>query len=199
VLPARSSELTDETQSWYPDGRSFLVRSRTAQGRRILRRVVPGPDSAAVTEVVHEAYDVDDGDVSPDGTRLAYISEESGEQRIVVAALRPDGRAGDAVPVSRVAGTHPRWADGSTLLWSSPDLQVMGATVSPSLDVSAPQKRFDLSALVNDAHDFVPLPDGSLLVTRKADGEGEIRQFDVVLNYRAELERALRKASGGGR
>ena len=68
-----------------------------------------------------------------------------------------------------------------------------------ALDVSAPQKRFDLSALVNDAHDFLPLADGSLLVTRKADGEGEIRQFDVVLNYRAELERTLRKAAGGGR
>ncbi len=179
---------------WYPDGRSVLANPQTEQGRRILLRVTPGADTATTAEVVRESYDVGPGSISPDGSRIAYLSQENGEDYVVVAALRSDGRAGDPVPVSRAAGVHPQWADNTTLLWGTTDLAVMGATVSLSLVASEPTKRFDLSPWVLGAADFEPLPDGSLLITRKADGENEVRQFDIVLNYRTEVERALKRA-----
>lgn len=73
----------------------------------------------------------------------------------------------------------------------------MTARVSPALDVSVPEKRLDLSPWVADREDFTALPGGDLLVTRKGDGEGEIRRFDIVLNYGPELERQMLRAREG--
>jgi dipeptidyl aminopeptidase/acylaminoacyl peptidase len=199
VLPAHSLAEGEESPEWYPDGRSILVRSRIPQGRRILRRVTLAGDSVTVTDVVRESYDVDNGAISPDGTRIAYSSDESGQTRVVVAPLRADGRAGDAVPVSHAQGDFVRWADNTTLLWGTRERTVMAARVSPALEVGAPEKRFDLAPWVIEGGDFTPMPDGSLLITRKADGEQEIRQFDLVLGFGSELERTLRKAQGAGR
>jgi hypothetical protein len=199
LLAARSLNSGDDSPVWYPDGRSILVRSRTEQGRRILRRVMLAGDSVAVSDVVSESFDVHSGAISPDGTRIAYLSTEGGEARPVVARLRPDGRAGDAVPVSQVPGERARWADNATILWGTRERVVMAARVSAGCEVSAVEKRFDLASLVNEPGDFEVLADGSLLITRKADGEGEIRQFDVVLGFGSELERTLRKAQGAGR
>ena len=198
VLAARSLTEMDEVRGWYPDGRSLLVDS--FDGRRArLRRVTLSGDSAVTSDVVNEAFNTTDGAISPDGRRIAYQSYESGEGGVVVAALRPDGSAGPAVPVSRGPGRHPQWADDGTLLWATPAKAVMASRLSPLLEASAPEQRADLSAVVPTPESFAPLPGGALLVTRRADGEGEIRRFDVVLGFGPELKRALARATRGGR
>jgi hypothetical protein len=199
LLAARSLRARERNPEWYPDGRSVLVTSYDLRGRATLRRVTIGADTVTVSDVVRESFDVLRGAISPDGGRIAYLSTESGTARVVVAALRPDGTAGAAVPVSQAEGAHPAWSDASTVIWGTPEKVVMAATVSASLEVSAPGKRFDLAALVAGSADYDLLPDGSLLVVRKAEGEGEIGQLDVVLNYRTELERVLKQALAGGR
>ncbi|MCC6650970.1 MAG: serine/threonine-protein kinase [Candidatus Eisenbacteria bacterium] len=199
VVRARSLAEGNEPNGWYPDGRSILVTC-IEKGHSSLRRVTLSDESAVVTDVVLEKFDVYDGRVSPDGAHIAYVSNESGEQEVVVARLGADGRAGPAVPVSRGFGTHPRWADGgATLLWGTRGKQVMAVSVSANLDLSAPVRRADLSELVNQSADWAVMSDGSLLVTRKADGEGEIRRYDILFRFDRELKSLLAKATAGAR
>jgi serine/threonine-protein kinase len=193
LLAARSIDDTDWPQSWYPDGRSILVETQD-HGRQSLRRLTLVGDTARVDVVLLADYDVGAGALSPDGRRLAYVSSETGEQQVMVAPIGSDGRAGDAIPVSRGEGWHPQWTDGgATLLWATRSSVVMSARISPSLEVAPPLKRVALADDVNNPDDFTALPNGDLLIVRKAEGEDEIRQFDLVLNFDAEVERVLAK------
>ena len=40
------------------------------------------------------SYQVTEGKLSPDGQRLAYVSNENGDPEVYAARLMPDGRAG---------------------------------------------------------------------------------------------------------
>ncbi|MCC6350325.1 MAG: serine/threonine-protein kinase [Candidatus Eisenbacteria bacterium] len=196
-LPARSLESSDQVECWFPDGRSVLVRSYDGRHGWLRRASFVG-DSVVLADVIREPFNTWSGVISPDGRRIAYLSDEGGQPEVFVALLQPGGRAGAAVPVSRDYGVRPQWIEGgNALLWATRSSVIMTARVSPALDVSVPEKRLDLSPWVADREDFTALPGGDLLVTRKGDGEGEIRRFDIVLNYGPELERQMLRAREG--
>jgi hypothetical protein len=197
LLSARPAPDGDFALDWYPDGRSILVMS-TNDGRRSLKRVAMEGDSVTVHDVLTGmGYQVVDGKLSPDGQRLAYQSNENGDPEIFVARLMADGRAGPGVSVSRGYGQTPNWLDGATILWTTRKRVVMASKVSPSLEVSAPVQRADLSPLVSGEPGYVVLPGGDLLVTQKGDLEGEVRHFEIALGFDRELKRLIQKATGG--
>jgi len=197
LVAARSLSEIDEAHGWYPDGRSILVESFDKRFSSV-RRVTLAGDTVTVHDVVREPFNTASPSLSPDGRRIAYVSDEGGEPEVVVAALGPDGRAGPPVRVSRGYGARPQWTDGgATLLWATRAKLVFGASVTAALDVGAAEQRFDLSELVAELDEYTALPGGGLLVTRKADGEGEIRRFDLVLGYAPELKRAMERATRG--
>ncbi len=196
VLASRGLSDTDELLGWYPDGRALLV-GRYEDRRASLRRLPLSGEPAAPSDVAKEAFNVYDGAISPDGRMIAYLSDEHGGAEVVVAALRPDGTAGPPAPVSRGFGTRPIWADAGTLLWANRAKAVMASRVSPALEVADAVKRFDLAPWMSGADRFTVLPDGSLLVLRRSEGEGEVRRFDLVLGYARELKAAMAKAGAG--
>jgi len=196
VLAARGLSDMDEVLGWYPDGRALLVNSHDER-RSVLRRVTAAGGPEPPADVVREGHNVMAGALSPDGRRIAYESYESGDPEVVVSPLGADGRAGPAVPVSRGYGIRPQWADDGTLLWATRARAVMATRVSPALEVSAPEKRFDLAPWAAFPGAYTALPGGGLLVVRKAGDEGEIRRFDLVTGYASELKRAMAKAGTG--
>lgn len=205
LAPARALRRTGKLSSfetpldWFPDGRSLLVATTEDYHRRLTRFTLAG-DGVVRTDVLNARYDVGTAALAPDGRRLAYESYEGSEPEVMVAMLGPDGRAGPGVSASHGYGVNPRWtAGGRTLLWGTRGRAVMAAAVSPALEVAEPARRADLSELVSAADEWSALPDGRLLVTRKADGEGEIRRFDLLLDYGADLKRALKRAGAAGR
>lgn len=197
VLGARPAPDGEFVVDWYADGRSILVVS-TNDGRRSLKRVTLEGDSATVHDVLTGvSYQVMDGKLSPDGQRIAYLSYENGDPEVFVARLMADGRAGPGVSVSRGYGQSPNWLDGATVLWTTRKRVVMASQVSSSLEVSAPEKRADISSLVSGETGFAVLPGGDLLVTQKGEGEGEIRHFELALGFDRELKRLIAKATSG--
>jgi serine/threonine-protein kinase len=197
LLASGSLSESDRPCAWYPDGRALLVR-RYEKGRSYLRRVTLAAETVAVSDVVREAFDVDEGAISPDGRRLAYVSYEGSDAEVVVTTLGADGRAGQPVRVSRGYGEHPHWIrGGAALVWSTRARVLMTATVSPSLEVSAATKHLDLSAWIASGDAFTVLPDGSVAGIARAEGEGEMRHFDLVLGYGPELKRAMERATRG--
>lgn len=73
------------------------------------------------------------------------------------------------------------------------------ARVSPALEISPPEKRVNLSAYVSDPRNYVPLPGADLLIVQKAEGEEEIRQYNLVLDFDGQLKTALAKSLRGAR
>jgi hypothetical protein len=69
-----------------------------------------------------------DGQFSPDGTWVAFLSNESGRNEIFI---RPFPGPGDKLQVSVDGGVQPRWrADGKELFFLAPDNRLMVVPVS---------------------------------------------------------------------
>ena len=90
-----------------------------------------GASRAAVSSRFNES----DGRWSPDGRRLAYVSDEFGQPDVFVQPWPAGGR----VRVSNAGGSHPRWGrDGLTLFFlRGTEIVRVALTVDP-LSVSAP-------------------------------------------------------------
>jgi serine/threonine-protein kinase len=198
VLAARGLNDMDALAGWYPDGQALLVTTQNSRSAA-LRRVALAGGPESVSDVVREAHSVMEGALSPDGRRIAYESYESGDPEVVVALLGPDGRAGPPAPVSRGYGIRPQWADDGVLLWATRTKAVMAARVSPALEVSAPEKRFDLAPWAAFSGAYASLPGGGLLVVRKAEGEDEVRRFDLVTGFAPGVKRAMERAARDAR
>jgi DNA-binding winged helix-turn-helix (wHTH) protein/Tol biopolymer transport system component len=91
------------------------------------------PDGAPL--ITHEGDQVQP-QLSPDGQRLAYVSNETGRNEVFVASFRYDSSTGkvsvgDIVPVSDGGGFAPRWrGDGKELFYLKLDGSVMAVAVS---------------------------------------------------------------------
>jgi len=117
------------------------------------------------------------GTVSPDGRRLAYSSDETGQWEVYVATFP---KAGERWRVSAAGGHQPRWhPDGSELFYIAPDRRLMSARVragSSSFQWDAPRPLFQ-TAIVDlgpfrGCSGFAVAPDGQrfLILTRRPQG-----------------------------
>jgi serine/threonine-protein kinase len=116
--------------------------------------------------------------LSPDGRRLAYVSDESGNVEVYLRWF--DGRPG-RTQVSPRGGREPRWArDGRTLYYRDGVSMLAVATapgddLAPARPVALFPDRFRVNTRVAD---YDPLPDGSLLMLEpEAEGIPEIQVF----------------------
>ena len=74
--------------------------------------------------------DQEQGQLSPDGVWVAYVSNENGPRDVFVAPIVHDPatgfiRAGHGVPVSKNGGTSPRWSGRNELFYLATDGTVM--------------------------------------------------------------------------
>jgi len=89
--------------------------------------------------------------VSPDGRWLAYVSDQSGDLEVYV---RPLGRDGELVQVSRGGGTEPLWGrDGRELFYrgvmeGQPELIAAGVQTTPSFTVTTRRPLFPVTDIV---------------------------------------------------
>jgi Tol biopolymer transport system component len=87
------------------------------------RNLETGADRALVEAPGNQMF----GTISPDGRRLAYSSDASGDWEVYVASL---ASAGERWRVSTAGGHQPRWSpDGSELYYIAPDRRLMAVRV----------------------------------------------------------------------
>jgi dipeptidyl aminopeptidase/acylaminoacyl peptidase len=117
------------------------------------------------------------GAVSPDGRRLAYSSDETGEWEVYVATFP---KADERWRVSSAGGHQPQWSpDGSELFYLAPDRRLMAVRVgsrSTGFQWDAPRPLFQ-TAIVDlgtfrGCSGFAVAPDGQrfLILTRRPQG-----------------------------
>ena len=121
--------------------------------------------------------------ISPDGTLLAYSSNETGRHEVYV---RPYPGPGARVRVTQRGGVEPMWStDGRELYYRSPT-HVSAATFrrTPELAVASTRELFRDSFSRNSLRAWDVLPDGRFVMVSGGESRSDVQ---VVVNWDQRL------------
>jgi Tol biopolymer transport system component len=137
------------------------------------------------------------GQISPDGRWVAYVSNEGGVNDVYV---RPRLWGSGRWPISTTGGSQPQWApDGHELYYVAADGRLMAVRVSATdsaFGIQAPEPLFPLRVPVDltvlrpaSIHQYAPLPGGQRFVINRVTPRVEPNPFTLVVNWRSLLAR----------
>ena len=200
IFKTGSQEVGVLPTGWAPDGSGVLV-GRFSNGQGDILFVPAAAGGAPAKPRVLRATPFDEGGArfSPDARLMAFASNESGKYEVYVASYGADGTLGPPLMVSSGGGERPRWAgDGRRLFYASDPERLMSVAIQtqPALSASAPVMVQDLRKLRVDRREWDVMPDGRIFAIQKGEGEDDITQFNVVVNWSQELRDRMAKARG---
>jgi len=141
--------------------------------------------------LIQRKFDQEQGQLSPDGRWVVYVSNESGRSEVLLQRFdeQSNGSPPDpqTVAVSAGGGTAPRWrADGNELYFLAPDDSIMAVDVHEraTLAVGTPHVLFQLSGLHGDWDVF---PDGSRFLIAIPAAANAFGPFTVMWNRLHQL------------
>ena len=113
--------------SWTRDRQFILIRRDGANTGADLVAVATGGERREVV-VAQSPHDETEGQFSPDGRWVAFVSNESGRPEVFVQSF-PEARA--RTQVSTAGGTQVRWSDdGKEIFYVAPDGKMMAAPIA---------------------------------------------------------------------
>lgn len=166
-----------------PDSR-FIAYQVDTEGADLYYRGLTGdttPKEIATTRATGETMPR----ISPDGRWIAFVTDESGINQVVV---QPFPGPGGRTQVSANGGTEPVWSRDGRRLFYRGEGKLMAAVVQtdPTFAVVARDTVFTdryLSA-TNPHSNYDVMPNGDRFVMLESAGEG---QLTVVVNWRSAL------------
>jgi serine/threonine-protein kinase len=191
-LTSASSNQTP--QSWSPDGRLIVYSERNLNNIDLwLLPIAAGPGKPEPFLV--RPFQDRGGVFSPDGKFVAYLTNETGRNEVIVRQF-PD--TGKTWQVSNTAGTEPAWSrDGKQLFYRS-DSRLMAVTIatSPAFKAGPPlplfDARFNSDANISPGHATYDVgPDGRFVFVQSDAPSGSRDSMLVVLNWIEELARRV--------
>jgi Tol biopolymer transport system component len=176
--------LTD----WSPDGRHLLFSVIASLDHDLwLMPLQPGAPAVSFLAVQGDQLH---GNFSPDGTLVAYSSDESERFEVHVQTFPLSERQWT---VSTAGGYEPRWrADGQELYYLSLDRVLMAVPVSKGPIFGTPRALFQtrVAAGVSPARShYVPSRNGQRFLVNTQSSDPAPTPITVVLNWTADLKR----------
>ncbi|HEX9701003.1 MAG TPA: protein kinase [Acidobacteriota bacterium] len=180
------------------DGYNMRAGDVSASGRLVVLHVESGADGALLsierggsgeaTTVLDTRYDELSPALSPNGQWIAYVSNESGRDEIIVASF-PE--LGASEQVSAGGGTQPVWSDdgGELFYRSGDDLMAARIELDPTFRVLGTTRLFPFG---NSDDRWSPNYDYDTASQRFVVIERDVAEsirFNVILNYFEELQR----------
>ena len=173
------------------DGRFLLYAAATMGKTRLDIWVLSLTDPEKRFPLIQREFDQWQGQFSPDGRWVAYVSNESGRSEVLVRGFAAplDGQTSEpeTVIVSSAGGTAPRWrADGKELYFISADGTVMAADVNagPHISVGAPRALFQIP---RSHGDWAVVSDGSRFLIAMPAGPDTSAPFTILWNRLAGI------------
>jgi serine/threonine protein kinase/Tol biopolymer transport system component len=186
--PLTMSETLQVPNSFTPDGKSLVFHENADSGTGADLYIVDLDGQRAVHPLLKTPFNEWFADVSPDGRRIAYVSNRSGRAEVWLARFPA---MTDAVQVSINGGMHPRWGHDGRRLYFYRANTIWSADIAAgaSLAISQPALVTELPT-VRPSGTFDVMPDGRILFVdgRDVGGTPELR---LVLNWTSELRRLL--------
>jgi Tol biopolymer transport system component len=113
--------------SWTRDRRYLLMSRNNAKSGRDLIAVSTAGEAREVI-VAASPYEETEGQFSPDGGWVAFVSHESGRPEVFLQSF-PEGRV--RTQVSTTGGTQVRWSgDGKEIFYVAPDGRMMAVSIA---------------------------------------------------------------------
>jgi Tol biopolymer transport system component len=126
---------------WSSDGHSILGRNNEGD----LWVVTDGKPP----KIMQTPFNESQGQFSPDGKWIAFVSDESKRSEVYVQAF-PKG--GEQFPISTSGGSQPRWRrDGKELFYVAADgtLMAVGVKTGAAFEYASPKRLFSLAVLTD--------------------------------------------------
>jgi Tol biopolymer transport system component len=182
--------IANYPSSWSPEGRLLLFDHQDKSGK-ISIWVLPLAGDRKPYPFAETQFNAQAGKFSPDGHRVAYVSNDSGKDEVYVAPFPgPGGR----VQVSSGGGSQPRWRrDGRELFYLSPDLKMMAAELTATAGdfrVVRVRTLFAVSPLGGvPGYLYDVTPDGQKFIVAQDFEHTSTVPLTIVTNWPAELKK----------
>ncbi|MGH9366336.1 MAG: protein kinase domain-containing protein, partial [Thermoanaerobaculia bacterium] len=186
--PLLKSDTPAFPTDWSRDGRFILYHSPGPKTGWDLLALPTFGDRKPI-RILESSFNEAQGQFSPDGRWLAYISDESGTSEVYVQAFPTTGRKWQ---VSSNGGSQPRWRrDGKELFYVAPDRRLMAVSVhgASTFEAGAPEALLDTrtpSLAAPFPIHYAVSGDGKRFLIN-ASAEAAFLPITVVLNWTAEL------------
>ena len=205
--PLLKSSQADFPCDWSPDGRSILFE-RVAASPPSPSGSTPNPQWWASSKrslwllplsgkrtpfpLWQSPYSEGMGRFSPDGRRIAYVSNASGKPEVYVETYPvPTG----TVRISTEGGTEPFWRrDGREIFYLALDRRLMSVRVEAGLSrfhAGLPQALFEIppEQVSGMRHHYAVTADGQRFLLATTAEEGVSSTITVVLNWKDALKK----------
>jgi Tol biopolymer transport system component len=176
-------------QSWSPDGKVILFNAAGAKTRLDLWAIDATPGA---TPKILIGGDADEccGRFSPDGHWIAYVSNASGRQEVFV---KPFGREGEPVQVSKDGGAGPDWhTTGHELFFLNPENRLMRVPITmtaTTLTAGTPVALFRINSRLKPAVQLSPtddrpyIPVGDRFLVTENEDDPHASTINLLLNW----------------
>ena len=173
---------------WSSDGR-YLVYYRTDTNSRSQLWILPMFDDRKPFAFLHSEFNQSQGQVSPNGKWMAYVSDESGVPQIYVTSFpTPSGIR----QISTAGGSQPRWRrDGKELFYLALDDHLMAVVVktAQTFEAEAPRALFETQLRVVELRQTYSVsPDGQRFLLA-LPAEASSQSIVLVQNWQAALKK----------
>jgi eukaryotic-like serine/threonine-protein kinase len=166
-----------------PAGPLLVVTVESSAGTRNDLWMLMQRPGAKPVPLIEQEFDQTEGQFSPDGRWIAYVSNESGSNEVFVRAVTGSLEApalGASILVSRGGGMAPRWrADSGELLYRSLTGTIMAAPVV-SGSIGTP---VELARVPGALFDWGVSPDGQRFLVAMPAKQTVPPPFTVLLNW----------------
>jgi serine/threonine-protein kinase len=178
----RSAERTNGPLSWSADGRWLTLEVFDAGTGLDLYVLQVDSVESLIPFAVTAAYE-EFARFSPDGSWIAYSSDETGSHEIYVVSFP---QIGGKQQVSTGGGRSPRWAAESNELffWQGRTLMAARVSTAGSFSRETPQPLFEEPYLdTSDYPDYVVTRDGQRFLVKTENPDAPAKEIHVVLNW----------------
>jgi len=174
---------------WSTDGGTILLMKPFERTGFDLWRAPKYKQSiGSPSPALQSAFNEVQGQLSPDGHHIAYVSDESGRNEVYVSPF-PDPRT--KLRISSTGGTEPRWrGDGRELFYFSADQQLMSVTLTSREMLSARLPRGLFRARISHADapnggtGYAVTKDGRrFLIPVTVAGDAEEQAITILVNW----------------
>jgi Tol biopolymer transport system component len=193
LLPTRRDSYFNPL-GWSPDGRLLLYEAGPPPTYRIDLWMVPTLGDRTPAAFTQTEFTETQGQISPDGRWIAYVSDESSRHDVYV---RPYPSGAGKWHVSPAGGIEPTWrGDGRELFYLAPDRTLMSVPIngSPTFEAGPATPLFEtrMSSFVHPGYtrnQYVVSADGQRLLINQPPAGAPSAPITVVVNWTAAVNK----------
>jgi Tol biopolymer transport system component len=173
-----------------PDGRFLLYTAVSVGPTRLDLWVLPLEGERKPFPFLRRPFDQRGGQFSPDGRWVAYVSNESGRDEVLVRPFTsgPEGAVESSV-ISKGGGMSPRWrGDGKEIFYLTPNGTVTSVSFGTDrgMEIGPPKVLFQVPGTEVD---WAVTRSGERFLLAAPAGHSMPSPFTVVFNWQAALNK----------